>query len=121
MEPLHNLANWLYRSRRKIATLAILALAFPVAYHVVFDANGMMVYRGKRAESSNLAREILVLQQENARLGEAVKSLRREDKNTIEKEAREQLHYARPGEVVYAIPVSAPAVSSATASALPRP
>lgn len=121
MEAWQNLGNWLYRSRRKIATLAILALAFPVAYHVVFDANGMMVYRGKRAESTNLEREILVLQQENSRLGEEVKSLRRADKSIIEKEAREQLHYARPGEVVYAIPVPAPATSSTTTAALPRP
>ena len=121
MEPLQNLANWLYRWRRKIATLAILALAFPVASHVVFDANGMMVYRGKRAESNNLEREILLLQQENIRLGEEVKSLRREDQSTIEKEAREQLHYARPGEVVYSIPVPAPAPAATNTAALPRP
>ncbi len=121
MEPLHNLADFLYRSRRKIATLAILALAFPVAYHVLFDANGMMVYREKRAQSSNLQREIVVLKQENDRLGEEVKALRRADKSTIEKEAREQLHYARPGEVVYSIPAAAPAPEASTTAAMPRP
>jgi cell division protein FtsB len=43
------------------------------------------------------------LQQENAHLREHVDRLK-SDSNAIEHEAREQLHYAKPGEVIYTLP-----------------
>src|SRR5437899_8038530 len=50
-----------------------------------------------------LQSEIDELQKENERHTHQIKSLKT-DPMTIEKEAREQLHYARPGEVVYVTP-----------------
>jgi cell division protein FtsB len=70
----------------------------------MFGANGMVVYRQKKAEYQSLQKEIDSLQKENDRYTQQVKSLQQPDPNTIEKEAREQLHYARPGEVVYVAP-----------------
>src|SRR5207302_11423127 len=95
-------AGWqrLYPWRRRGATFALCLLATWVAYHVVFGANGMMIYSHKRAEHHALDKEILDLKQENQRLEHQVNSLKNDPK-TIEKEAREQLRYARPGEVIY--------------------
>jgi cell division protein FtsB len=73
----------------------------------MFGANGMVVYRQKRAEYQNLNHEIDQLQKENDRYTAQIKSLQT-DPETIEKEAREQLHYARPGEVVYVSPAPPP-------------
>lgn len=95
--------EWLYRWRRKLATAAVAVLALQVAYHVVFGANGMLVYYHKRTEYRRLQQENEQLQLENQRLQESIKSLKT-DPRTIEKEAREQLRYARPGEVVYTLP-----------------
>ena len=47
------------------------------------------------------------MQKENDRYTARVKALQTDPK-TIEKEAREQLHYARPGEVVYVAPPPPP-------------
>jgi len=97
------LAGFVSRTRRQLATAALFALALWLAAHVVFGANGMMVYQQKRAEYRNLQSEINTLQQENDRYGEQIKSLKT-DPDAIEREAREQLRYTRPGEVVYVMP-----------------
>jgi cell division protein FtsB len=47
------------------------------------------------------------LQKESDHYTEQINALQTDPK-TIEKEAREQLHYARPGEVVYVAPAPPP-------------
>jgi len=104
----------LYHWRRKGATLALCLAAVWVAYHVVFGANGMMVYSHKRVEYRSLNKEIYELKQENERLNHQVDALKNDPK-TIEKEAREQLRYARPGEVIYTVPQPTQKPSTITA------
>ena len=78
-------------------------LAVWVLSHVVFGANGMMVYQRKRAEYRELQQQVEQVRKENEQLVERTKALKH-DRATIEKEAREQLHYAKPGEVIYLMP-----------------
>ncbi len=98
----------LYALRRRLATGGVALLTVWLFVHVMFGANGMVVYKQKRAEYQALQTEIDSLQKENDHYGSQIKSLQTDPK-TIEKEAREQLHYARPGEVIYVAP--APAAS----------
>ncbi|HEX7959482.1 MAG TPA: septum formation initiator family protein [Terriglobales bacterium] len=105
----------LYRWRRKIATAAVLLLICTVAYHVVFGANGLMIYSKKRSEYKALQVEVDRLQHENQELSKEIYNLKTDPK-TIEKEAREQLRYARPGEVVFTMP-NRPAAPDHTATA----
>lgn len=98
----------LYRSRRKAAAAGVGALLCVVGYYAVFAANGLVDYRHKRQTSQELDRQIKALQQQNAGVEQEIKALK-SDPKTIEKEARERLRYARPGEVVYTL--SAPAVA----------
>jgi cell division protein FtsB len=67
----------------------------------------MIVYRTKRAEYQALQKQISRLQKENGQYSEQIDQLKT-DPQRIEKEAREQFHYARPGEVVYVAPDPAP-------------
>ena len=106
----------LYGNRRRLATTGVGVLALWLFFHVVLGANGMVVYRQKRAEYQSLHREIDSLQKENDQYTEHVKALRGDPK-TIEKEAREQLHYTRPGEVVYVVPAPPPPQPAATNAA----
>jgi cell division protein FtsB len=106
-ERLRPASTWLYNSRRRLATLGVAMLAGWLFLHVMFRANGMVVYRQKRAEYQSLRQEIEVLQKESDHYTEQINALQT-DPRTIEKEAREQLHYARPGEVVYVAPVAPP-------------
>ncbi len=103
MQIVHRIHDWLYRSRRKLATAGVGLLACLMAVHIVFGANGLFAYYKKRAEYRTLGREIQELQRENERVSGQIKSLK-SDPATIEREAREKLRYARPGEVVYTLP-----------------
>ena len=90
-------------SRRKVATATAAVLAVGLGYHVVFGANGLFVYEKKRQETRQLTQQMQDLQQENDLMRAQVKRLQ-SDPNAIEHQAREQLHYTRPGEVIYALP-----------------
>jgi cell division protein FtsB len=107
---------WIFGLRRRLATISVLGLTVWLFVHVTFGANGMMVYRAKRAEVISLQKEIDSLQKENDRYSKQINDLKTDPK-TIEKEAREQLHYARPGEVVYVSPTPVNAEASPTNSA----
>ena len=103
-------AREVYTLRRRIATIAVVGLAISLFVHVMFGANGMVVYRQKRTEYQELRRKIEQVQQENDRYMQQIQGLKT-DQTAIEKEAREQLGYAKPGEYVYVPPAPAkPAV-----------
>lgn len=91
--------------RRRLATPLIALLLVLAAYYVVFSANGLMVYEQKRRESRDLEQQIKNLQQQNGAMEKQIKALKN-DPQTIEKEARERLRYARPGEVVFTVPTA---------------
>jgi|SRR5215475_9467373 cell division protein FtsB len=93
----------IFTLRRRIATGGILVLTAWLFLHIVFGANGMVVYKQKRAQIDDLQKQVNSLQQENQSYSEQIKSLKTDPK-AIEKEAREALHYTRPGEVVYVAP-----------------
>lgn len=95
--------NALYSARRRLATGGVIVLTGWMFLHVMFGANGMVVYKTKRAEYQKLQTQIETLHQENDQYAQKIKALQTDPK-TIEKEAREQLHYAKPGEVVYVDP-----------------
>lgn len=97
-----NAAQRLHRWRRKLATGGVGLLACLLALHVVLGANGMLAYHKKRTEYRDLQQQIDSIQQENERLSSQIKALKTDPK-AIEKEAREQFRYARPGEVVFVL------------------
>jgi cell division protein FtsB len=115
-EKVRPVATWIYHARRRLATGAIFALTIWLFLHVMFGANGMVIYRQKRTEYLNLQKDVNDVRKENARYEEQIKSLK-SDPKTIEKEAREQLHYAKPGEVIYVAPPSPPQSNPGTNAA----
>jgi len=96
-----------YALRRRIATVAVIILAASLFVHVMFGANGMVVYKQKRAEYQELHKQIVRVQEDNDRYTQQIQGLKT-DQTAIEKEAREQLGYAKPGEYVYVPPKPAP-------------
>jgi len=105
-----------YLLRRRIATFVVAALAGLLFVHVMFGANGMIVYKQKRAEYELLRKNIVQEQKDNESYTQQIRALQTDEK-AIEKEAREQLHYARPGEIVYVPPAPANVPPPATHSA----
>jgi cell division protein FtsB len=92
--------GWFFAMRRVLATLCIGLLAVFIGYNVVFGANGMKVWQAKRAEVEKLQHEIDADTVVHQQLQHHVDLLQREDRSTIEKEARERLGLVRPGEHV---------------------
>ena len=89
--------------RRKIGTVLAAALAVWLFFHVVLGANGALAYGNKRNEYKSLQKDVDQLQEQNEQLRKHIEALKG-DPAAIEREAREQLHYAKPGEIVYVAP-----------------
>jgi cell division protein FtsB len=114
MNFLRAIVQGLFSRRQWLATGGVAVLGGLLFYHVMFGANGMMAYRQKVNEHKRLQQEVRQAQAENERLRQRVNSLKT-DPQAIEKEAREQLKYAKPGELIYVLP--APRIESVPASA----
>jgi cell division protein FtsB len=99
----HSAVTKLYGQRRRVATVAAAVLAAGVGYHVVFGQNGLTAYENKKQDARMLARELDELNAENDALKGHVERLQN-DPGAIEHQAREALHYTRPGEVIVALP-----------------
>jgi cell division protein FtsB len=96
-------AQKLMQWRRLLASALLALLAVALFVHVLTGNNGWMSYRQKQAEYKNLQNDLQRMNDENRRLEAEIKALK-SDPKAIEKEAREQLRYARPGEVIYLLP-----------------
>ena len=93
--------------RRTTATAVAALLALAMGYGVVFGHNGLTAFEQKRQEEHRLREQMHILEQENSRLRGHVERLQ-SDPGAIEHQAREELHYTRPGEVIYTLPVAQP-------------
>jgi cell division protein FtsB len=93
-------AQSLYRMRRRMATALVVLATLWFGYNAVFGNNGIDMFEQKRAEDRSIQRQILDLKQENTTLRQNIQELK-SDPDAIEHEARERLHYARPGEVIW--------------------
>ena len=89
-----------------------------MGFHVVFGQNGLTVYQQKRQDSQMLQSQLRSLQRENELLKGHVERLQ-SDPNAIEHQAREELHYTRPGEVIYTLPAT-PSAKTTTSEAPAR-
>jgi len=99
------IAAWTSRVWRPAGTAVAVVLALLLTWHVINGKNGLQAWHKKRAEDQQLRKDIQDLEQENARLKQRIEKLK-SDPDAIEHEAREKLHYAKPGEVIYALPAA---------------
>ncbi|PSH04603.1 MAG: septation ring formation regulator EzrA [Acidobacteria bacterium] len=119
---LRDLAQKLVQRRRLLAAVAFAALAVGIWMRVLLGNNGWITYQGKKAEYQRLQQEVQKIDEENQRLSAEIKSLK-SDPKAIERVAREQLRYARPGEVIYLLPeqpATRPSQTSQSADAARR-
>jgi cell division protein FtsB len=95
--------DWAQRIWRPAGTSVAVALILFFGWGVVNGKHGLSAWQQQRVKDQQLREEIQKLQQENGQLRGHVEHLK-SDPNAIEHEAREQLHYAKPGEVIYTLP-----------------
>lgn len=102
--------NWIDRMserlvgmRRKAATVVLIVFSVSLGMYAIFGHDGLVAYQHKQHQAAELRQQILSTQKENERLALHDQRLQ-SDRDTIEYEAREQMHYTRPGEVIYTLP-----------------
>lgn len=82
------------------------ALALGCAFlvmHAIYGSNGYLTLRRQRREYKATEQRIRELEQEKVSLEQQVKDLK-SDPKAIERVAREKMHLARPGEIIYTLP-----------------
>jgi cell division protein FtsB len=84
-------------------TAVAVLLAAMLMWHVINGKHGLSVWHQNHTQDRELQRQINDIQQENAQLRKQIDRLK-SDPDAIEHEAREKLHYAKPGEVIYSLP-----------------
>lgn len=109
--------DWQSENVRRAVLLGVVLLLVALIVQGIFGTDGLFTLRHKRQEALELQRQIQLLKKQNADLQQQVHGLR-SDPETIGKYAREYLHMARPGEVIYVLPkqgaVTPPDQSSST-------
>jgi cell division protein FtsL len=78
----------------------------------IFGTHGVLAMRRSQKEAAAIQKEINQLNEENRQLQDRVKALKT-DPAEIERIAREEMGLARPGEVIFKIPVKPGDPSSA--------
>jgi cell division protein FtsB len=99
--------NFAQRAWRPAASVVAVLLALLLGWHVISGKNGISVWEQKRAEDRELRKEIDDLNQENARLRNRIQQLQ-SNPDAIGQVARDKLHYAKPNEVIVAMPPEKP-------------
>lgn len=88
---------------RQTGTAVAVLLTALLMWHVINGKHGLSVWHQNHTEERELQKQIDDIQQENAHLRKQIDRLKT-DPDAIEHEAREKLHYAKPGEVIYSLP-----------------
>ncbi len=91
--------------RQRFAVIVAAAVSIALVAVFVFGTRGLLHLRSLTAEEATIRQRIAVLLTENQRLRSELHQLRHDDRY-LERLAREQLGFVRPGEVVYRFPDS---------------
>jgi cell division protein FtsB len=95
--------DWMLRVWRPAGTVVAVGLALLLTWHVINGKHGLSVWHQQHSEDRGLQQEIKDLEEENTQLRDRIERLK-SDPDAIAREAREKLHYAKPNEVIVALP-----------------
>ncbi len=86
--------------RQRVALTIAAGVTTALVAVVIFGSRGLLHLQTLTGEQDELGRRIALLLHENEQLRERIQRLRNDDR-TLERLAREQLGFTRPGEVIY--------------------
>lgn len=107
-----NFFDWDRKTLRRNAIFVMALLSLVLLMHEVFGRNGYMTLRREKKDYSALQQQIQKVSKENQQLEQKIHALKN-NPEAIEKQARDQLRLARPGEIIYTLPDKGLAESSA--------
>jgi|SRR6185369_6124023 cell division protein FtsB len=86
--------------RQRVALALAISTSTALITAMVFGSRGVVHLRTLTTEQDDVGRRIALLLHENEQLRDRIHKLRTDDR-TLERLAREQLGFTRPGEVIY--------------------
>lgn len=106
---------------RRGLLLILVLVSVALTVHEIFGENGWLALRQQRRQAQAIQQQIRELKQQNGDLQKDIEGLK-SDPHTIERYAREQMHFARPGEIIYTFPQQKPVNpnSSAARNTIPK-
>jgi cell division protein FtsB len=106
------LFNWDRKTLRRNAIFVMALLSLVMLMHEIFGRNGYMTLRHEKKEYNTLQKQIQAVSKENQQLEQKIHALKN-NPEAVEKQARDQLRLAKPGEIIYMLPDKGLAQSSA--------
>lgn len=97
---------------RRNALFAMALLSLILLMHEIFGRNGYITLRREKKDYTALQQQIQKVSNENQQLEQKIHALTN-NPEAIEKQARDQLRLAKPGEIIYTLPDQGLAESSA--------
>ncbi len=86
--------------RQRVVLVAAAAVSTALVAVVIFGSRGLLHLRTLTTEHDDLGKRIALLLHENEQLRTRIHRLRTDDR-AVERLAREQLGFTRPGELIY--------------------
>lgn len=106
-----NFWHWDRKAVKRNAIFVLALFSLVIIMHEIFGRNGYMTLRQQKKQYNQLHQQIQSLSQQNEQLQHKIKALK-DNPGAIEKQARDQLHLAKPGEIIYMLPDKNPAQTS---------
>jgi cell division protein FtsB len=103
---------------RRGAVLLGVLVCVALVVQGIFGNDGLLTLRQKRRKFNSLTQQIEHIKKQNQLLQQQVQGLR-SNPETIGRYAREELHMARPGEIIYVLPQPKSNSQAATAANQP--
>jgi cell division protein FtsB len=95
--------GWDHKTLRRNAIFVMALLSLVMLMHEIFGRNGYMTLRHEKKEYTALQQQIQTISEENQKLERKIHALKN-NPEAVEKQARDQLHLAKPGEIIYMLP-----------------
>ncbi|HKT10944.1 MAG TPA: septum formation initiator family protein [Terriglobia bacterium] len=98
-----NFFGWDHKTLRRNAIFVMALLSLVMLMHEIFGRNGYMTLRSEKKQFTGLQKQIQTTSEENKKIEQKIQALK-SNPEAVEKQARDQLHLARPGEIIYMLP-----------------
>ncbi|HET7099964.1 MAG TPA: septum formation initiator family protein, partial [Terriglobia bacterium] len=98
-----NLVGWDHKTLRRNSIFVMALLSLVMLMHEVFGRNGYLTLRHEKKEYTALQQQVQAVSVENQQLEQKIHTLKN-NPAAVEKQARDQLHLAKPGEIIYMLP-----------------
>jgi cell division protein FtsB len=105
--------GWDHKTLRRNTIFVMALLSLVMLMHEIFGRNGYLTLRHEKKEFSALQQQIQTVSEQNKQLEMKIKALKK-NPEAVEQQARDQLHLAKPGELIYMLPDRRSAQSPAT-------